>query len=251
MSRAPGGSFVRREAGLGADPSFIGGEIIDLDVQDDGSVLLAGLHTISVLPVDGPARTFAGGPGGSVGQTDYVDQSMPNPRPALGSPLPTVTGVTGQPDGTVIVLAVDSVLSVDGDGLLRTLASPASSADPATRLVRAAVRDGGSGSLLTDALPYGRDVLLYDSGGARVLRLDPAGDITLLAGGPVDKNGDPVRGVGVDPREQWGKKGDTGVALDEVLLPYGPTRTMSLLANGDLLLTANEGVVALGIPPAR
>lgn len=255
LTRSPGGRFTTLDLGPGVNESdsFTGDDVVDLDVGGDGTVLFARLHEVSVRPAVGPLWVIAGGPGGSVGQTDYADQAVPNARPALGAPLPTVTGVTTRSDGTVVILTTDSVLTVDGRGVLRTLVSPASSTDPAVRLVRAAVRDGGSGSYLSDAAPYGDDILMYDQAGARVLRVDVDGNTTLVAGTPVNRIGTPGRGVGPDRVEQWGADGKAVLPLDEVRLGYGGSLgrsvRLAVLGDGQVLTSSTEGVIRLGLAP--
>lgn len=254
LKATPGGSFVPLEA-FGSDQMRTTDDIVDLDVTDDGTVYVAAGHSVVALSPSGATRLVAGAlEGGSTGQTDYADQAVPDPRPAVGEPLPTVTGVTAMPDGTVIVLAVDTVLAVDPAGGMRTLISPATAGDdPATRLRRARVRDGGSGAYLADAVPYGGDVLIYDQTGGRILRLTKQGKLTHLAGGTADENGFSALGPG-GHRTQWGPDADRRLPVDTVRLAAGGTLRravrLAVMDDGQVLAVAGgQGVVRLGLRP--
>lgn len=113
------------------------------------------------------------------------------------------------------------------------------------------MRDGGSGSALVDGAPNGEGVVVYDQAGARVLRVDPAGRTTLLAGGPVNRIGTPERGVSGDSTAQWGADGRAVLPLDQVRLTFGGTMgrsvRLAVLRDGQLLTTTREGVLRLGI----
>lgn len=180
--------------------------------------------------------------------TSYVDEADPGPRPAASGPLPTLTGLTVLDDGTVLLLATDSVLALDPDGTLQTLVSPRTSGtDPATRLYRAAVRDGGSGSYLASALPYGDGALVHDQGAGRLLLVDREGELRRLAGRPANRIGGPQdAAAALDPL-------DGRADLDEVPLGVGGTLgravRMALLDDGQLLLSSpRQGVLRLGLP---
>lgn len=254
LKAAPGGQFVALDA-FGSDQMRTTDDVVDLDVADDGTVYLAAGHSVVALSLSGATRLVAGAfEGGSTGQTDYANQAVPNRRPAVGEPLPTVTGVTALPDGTVIVLVVDTVLAVDPDGRMRTVVSPATAGtDPATRLRRARVRDGGSGSYLADAVPYGGDVLVYDQTGGRVLRLTEQGKLTRVAGGTADENGFSSFGPG-GHRAQWDPDADRRLPVDAVRLRAGGTlgRAVRLAVTNDgqvLVVAGGQGVVRLGLGP--
>jgi hypothetical protein len=248
LTRPPGGAWRTVDAGPAT-----GGDVVDVEVIDNGFVYLARRSSITLVRPEGPPVELVSDPerSGDAG-TFYADEAATGARPAEGARLPTLTGITVLANGTVVMLATDSVLTLDPQGALRTVVTPKSSGDdPASRLVRAVVRDGGSGSYLADAVVHGDDVLVYDQRGGRILRVGLDGSVALVAGRPANSIGGPEDGdvSGTD----WGPEGDRVVALDQVRLGVGgtdrPTVGMALLDDGQLLATTtNGGVVRLGLP---
>lgn len=248
LARPPGGSWST--VGSGAASS---GDVVDLEVLDNGFLYLAHRSSITLVRPEGPPVELVSDPERSEETgTFYADESETGARPADGARLPTLTGLTVLPNGTVVLLATDSVLTLDPQGALRTVVTPKSSGDdPATRLVRAVVRDGGSGSYLAEAIADEGGVLVYDQRAGRILRIGLDGSMSLVAGRPANQIGGPedgdVRGT------DWGSDGDRVVALDEVRLGIGGTAGSSVgmaqLDDGQLLVTtSNGGVVRLGVP---
>lgn len=248
LTRPPGGSWSTVDSGAAGS-----GEVIDLEVVDNGFLYLARRSSITLVRPEGPPVELVSDPERSEETgTFYTDESATGTRPAEGARLPTLTGLTVLPDGTVVLLATDSVLTLDPQGALRTVVTPKSSGeDPATRLVRAVVRDGGSGSYLADAIAVQDGLLVYDQRAGRILRIGLDGSIALVAGRPANQIGGPEDGdvSGTD----WGSDNERVVALDEVRLGIGSTDRprvgMALLDDGQLLATtSNGGVVRLGVP---
>lgn len=250
LKAEPGGPFKAVDTPFGVDQTLTSDNVVDLALAQDGTVYLAAAHSVVALAPSGKTRLVAGGEGGSAPSKDYADQEVPNPRRAVGQPLPTVTGVTVKSNGTVIILALDTVLAVGVDGTMRTLISPATAGtDPATRLRRDRVRNGGSGTVLAAAAPYGDDVLLYDGAAGRILRLDDAGRLTRVAGGTADENGFSSFGP-QGHREQWGRDGEEVLPLNDVRLASAAAVDFAVLPDGQVLaVAANQGVVRLGLDP--
>jgi hypothetical protein len=251
LSRTPGDDW--RSIDTAPATSDIRDDVIDLDVLDNGALYLARRTSITLVRPGAPTVTLAADPERSeTTSTYYADEAVTRPRPAEGARLPTLTGLTVLPDGTVVALATDSVLTLDAQGVLRTVVTPRSSGDdPTTRLFRTAVRDGGTGSYLSEALPDGGGVLVYDQRAGRILRIGLDGSIALVAGRPANSIGGPEDGdvSGTD----WGPGGDRALGLDEVRLGIGGTFEssvgMAMLADGQLLATTSSGgVVRLSLP---
>lgn len=245
----PDGPFTVVDTPFGKDEFRVADNVVDLALAEDGTVYLAAPQAVAALGPSGDTRLVAGAlAGGTAPNRVYADQAVPNPRPALGTLLPTVTGITVRSDGTVIVLALDTVLAVGTDGTLRTLVSPATAGtDPGTRLRRDRVQNGGSGTVLAAAAPYGDDVLLYDGAGGRILRLDDASRLTRVAGGTADENGFSDLGE-CGGRDQWGPDGDRVLPLDQVRLACGEAVDFAVLDDGQVLaVAAGQGVVRLGL----
>lgn len=227
-----------------------GGTPVDVHVDEVGAAYLADRNAVRVLSAGGVGRILVGDPDAPYnGVTGYADQAVPNPRPAASSEIPTLTGITVRRDGTVVLLATDTILTVDPQGMLRTLVTPDSSgSDPRTRLVRADPLRSSPGSSLVSAVPYGDDVLVYDLSAGRLLRVDAAGGITSVAGDAADEDGAPASGY--RPRaaiaEQVANRGRQ-VPLAEASLS-SVTGGLAVL-DGQLLMGAGErGVLRLGLP---
>ena len=240
LTRSPDGTWRRPPEG---------GTPVGVHVGDDGVTYLADRNAVRALTTGGGERTLAGDPDAPYnGETVYADQAVPNPRPSVSSEIPTLTGLTVRRDGTVVLLATDSILTLDPQGTLRTLVAPDSSGtDPQTRLVRAGLHGSGPGSSLVSAVPYGDDVLVYDLSAGRLLRVDGAGWITFVAGDATDTGGAPASGYRplADIAEQVADRGKQ-VSLGEASLN---AVTGLAVLDGQLLLAASErGVLRLGLP---
>lgn len=251
LKAEPDGPFQVVETPFGDTQYLVADNAVDLALAEDGTVYIAASQAVTALAPSGQTRLVAGKlTGGTAPNRAYADQQVPNPRPAVGELLPTVTGITVKPDGTVIVLALDTVLAVNRDGTMTTLVSPATAGtDPRTRLRRDRVQNGGSGTVLAAAAPYGGDVLLFDGAAGRILRLDDDGRLTHVAGGTADRDGGSDFGP-LGHKEQWGPDGDRVLPLHQVRLASGLSVDLAVLEDGQVLaVAAGQGVVRLGLQP--
>ena len=239
-TRPPGGAWT---ADVGATSNVLD-DVVDLEFTADGSVYELRRYRVSVQPARGPARVLVEDRArAETTSTYYLDDNGGPP-----TDLPTLTGLTVLDDGTVVLLATDSVLVLEGDGSLRKVVTPRTSGDdPRTRLGRSAVRDGGTGSYLISPIPCGRDVLVYDQRAGRILRISLDGSIRHVAGRPASRIGGPESGVVTGSGWQQGE-----IGVEDVHLGIGgtfePSLGMALLDDDQLLVaTSHDGLVRIGL----